>query len=351
MMNSLRSFRLSAFSRRGAVALAVCALGAGVAVAQVNFGPPPQAPEPTTPSGVTPSAAVSPDGRSPTTQRAPAAIPSAESVLQGLLQEKSAAEAPGVPAAPGKPGEAGAATRPGEPQVLREGQNIDLLTGRLKKNEATGAMEFVFSDENGKGPAYPPMGVVPSRQLAAMEDASEFGQSGMTFRIFAEVTQYRGKNYLYILKKPTQVAAPATMPGAENAAAARAAAMAAGPATQPAGAGAPGVPLIHTVAPNAPAGAGPREGQSIYNRVGRLVRDEKSGTEMFVLDSDGRQMYDPPMGLIPCRNLAVIEDATDHGARQTKFRVSGEVTQYRGKSYIYLKFVQAVRDLNQGLGG
>jgi len=30
--------------------------------------------------------------------------------------------------------------------------------------------------------------------------------------------------------------------------------------------------------------------------------------------------------------------------------VSGEVTTYRGKNYLYLKFVQQVRDLNGGIG-
>ena len=73
--------------------------------------------------------------------------------------------------------------------------------------------------------------------------------------------------------------------------------------------------------------------------------------ELFEFDSDGRQMADPPMGVIPCKYLGVMEDATGGGFRSVKFRVLGEVTQYRGKNYIYLRFVQAVRDLHQGLGG
>jgi hypothetical protein len=189
-------------------------------------------------------------------------------------------------------------------------------------------MLFVFDPKDT--PAYPPMGLIPSRRLAAMEDAAGFGEgragADMTFRITAEVTQYRGKNYLYVLPSGIPVPPPATPVK---------------PDTQP---------LVNPVAPNVPQTQPLSQGNIITNRMGRLVRDAKTGVELIAFDADGKQMVDPPMGVIPCKYLAVIEDATDNGNKPLKFRVSGEVTAYRGKNYLFLKFVQQVRELNGGIG-
>jgi hypothetical protein len=94
-----------------------------------------------------------------------------------------------------------------------------------------------------------------------------------------------------------------------------------------------------------------READTVEGRAGRLVRDVKSGEELIAFDSDGREMHDPPMGVIPCKALEVMEDATDGGIKPVKFRLSGEVTQYRGKNYLYVRAFQVVKDLGQGLGG
>ena len=61
-------------------------------------------------------------------------------------------------------------------------------------------------------------------------------------------------------------------------------------------------------------------------------------------------MLDPPMGVIPCQGLAVMEDQSDGASKPVKFKISAEITEYRGKNYLYPKFVQIVKDLNQGLG-
>ncbi len=107
------------------------------------------------------------------------------------------------------------------------------------------------------------------------------------------------------------------------------------------------MPQVAPVAPEVPTVMRLRERDSIYSRVGRLVKDEKTGIMLFDFDSDGQKMADPPLALIPCRYLAILENASEMGTRPLKFRISGEVTQYRGKNYLFLKFVQVVRDLNQ----
>jgi hypothetical protein len=119
--------------------------------------------------------------------------------------------------------------------------------------------------------------------------------------------------------------------------------------TQPAGTNV--VQQRDAVAPNEPAATRLAEGQTIYRRVGRLVKDDKTGSSLFVFDSDGKEMHDPPMGLVPCRLLAMMEDMSEYGAKAVKFRLSGEVTQYRGKNFVFPRNVSVVRDLNQGLGG
>ncbi len=257
-------------------------------------------------------------------------LPSHSSVLQQLLDSGSATGITEptiiVPAGPDL----------GANGLLREGQQISLRAGRLKKDE-NGHMVFVFDPKESS--AYPPMGVIPSRRLEAMEDAAGFAPgrtpNDMTFRIDAEVTEYRGKNYLYI--KPSAIPVPAPPPAALPGAAA--------PATVPAAA-----PLVNAAAPNVPAGSPLIEGSVISNRVGRLVRDPKTGVELIAFDADGRRMADPPMGVVPCKYLAVLEDAAQGGNKPVKFHLSGEVTTYRGKNYLYLKYVGVVLDLNQGIG-
>jgi hypothetical protein len=307
------------------IALAAGLVVAGGIQAQIDIAPPaptgsgggvPIAP----PAQGTPSASPSRPAAS-----APATLPSASSILQNMLNSTT------------QPGTAGSGDSaavaapqgplPGADGLLREGQQIDLRSGRLKKDEA-GNMIFIFDPK--ETPAYPPMGVIPSRRLAAMEDAAGFGEgrtpNDMAFRITAEVTQYRGKNYVYI--KPLGPPIPATNPA---------------PAAVP-------TPLVNPVAPNVPVAATLPQGSIVTNRVGRLVRDPKTGAKLIAFDSDNRAMADPPMGVVPCKYLAVLEDATDDGNKPLPFRLSGEVLTYRGKNYLYLKMVTRITDVKQGIG-
>ena len=107
------------------------------------------------------------------------------------------------------------------------------------------------------------------------------------------------------------------------------------------------LPAAPGVAPNQPPVLRLREGQNVWNRVGRLIKDEKTGQFLFAFESDGKEMKDPPIGLIPCRMLEAMEIASDNGSKAIKFKVSGELTEYRGKNFLYIRFMQSVRDLNQ----
>jgi len=296
-------------------AMGLSMLGAGVALAQMITLEPPT-PVASKPAPAAPAGAAAGAGT----------LPSAESVLQELLRQKNGE---GTATAPTSP--LAAATGPAldADGLLREGQVLDLRRGHLMK-DANGSMLFVFDPRDQ--PAYPPMGVVPTRHLAAMEDAAGFGAgrngSDMMFQISADITRYRGKNYLYL--EPTGMPLP--------------------PATTPAPPPASSAAPIQAAAPETAVVQQIPQGTLIWDRTGRLVRETKSGAEIFVLDSDGKQMLDPPMGVIPCTMLAVMEDATEGGVKPLRFKISGKVTEYRGKNFLYLKAMSVVKDLNRGIG-
>jgi hypothetical protein len=110
-------------------------------------------------------------------------------------------------------------------------------------------------------------------------------------------------------------------------------------------------PAVEGTAPNEPKATRLREGQWIWKRTGHLVKDDKTGTFLFAFDGDGKGMADPPMALVPSHMLMSMEDASEKGTRPVKFKVSGEVTEYRGKNFLYVREMQAVRDFNSGIGG
>ncbi|HVX83921.1 MAG TPA: hypothetical protein VH253_03820 [Phycisphaerae bacterium] len=153
----------------------------------------------------------------------------------------------------------------------------------------------------------------------------------------------------------TPPAPSATEPSAqsvlENLLSTRPSAAAPPPQTPPAGATSGADIQGNAVAPDEPTVKRKAEGDFVWRAVGRLTRDDKSGQWLFVFDSDGKNMQDPPMGVIPSHMLMEMQQASKNGTLPTKFRVSGEVTEYNGKNYLYVKDEQVVQDLNQGVGG
>jgi len=221
-----------------------------------------------------------------------------------------------------------------------------LRSGKLKKDEAGNSI-FVFDDR--QEPHYPPMQVFPSHRLERMEDvAFADGRTGADalFAINAEVTQYRGKNYLYVTENPFGMPTRAATTAASSSAPSSAAS---GPAATVPTASAK-VAFVDVPAPNTPVTVLLPETTIISGRDGRFVKDVKSGAELITFYSDGKKMFDPPMGLVPCKFLAYLEEQTEMGNKPIRFKVSGEVTLYRGKNYLYLRTAWEVKDLNQGIG-
>ena len=105
------------------------------------------------------------------------------------------------------------------------------------------------------------------------------------------------------------------------------------------------------VKPNAPLVTVMREGTPIVNRVGRLTLPGRganhSGQAEFTFLADGQALRDPPLVILPNLKLMAMEEAVRGQSRDLRFRVSGIVTEYRGRNYVLLEKVSVVGDVTQ----
>jgi hypothetical protein len=80
-----------------------------------------------------------------------------------------------------------------------------------------------------------------------------------------------------------------------------------------------------------------REGDWIRDKVGRLTKGSDGQSWEFTFDSDGRSMQDPPVVILPNLKLMQMENAVTGSNRDLKFRITGMVTEYKGRNYILLE--------------
>jgi hypothetical protein len=90
-----------------------------------------------------------------------------------------------------------------------------------------------------------------------------------------------------------------------------------------------------------------REGTPVINRVGRLTLGAAGTPSEFVFESDGQALRDPPLLLLPNLKLMIMEDVARGNTREPRFRVSGVVTEYRGRNYLLLEKVYVLTTPNQ----
>jgi hypothetical protein len=103
------------------------------------------------------------------------------------------------------------------------------------------------------------------------------------------------------------------------------------------------------VAPQAATQPLTREGTFVLDRVARLTPAAEGKGFELTFDSDGNTLGDPPMVLLPNRKLMQLEDRVKTSYRDLKLRVSGEVTEYRGRNYLLLQRWSVVPDSVQPL--
>jgi hypothetical protein len=235
-------------------------------------------------------------------------------------------------------------------RLLPEGTFLPSRRGRLV---SAGAHHVFVAAPPTDGQADPPLIVQPNEWLASMERQLAERGADTEFVVSGTVQSYRGRNYLLITAAPI-VSAPSAPSAAEPGAPP---AHAAPPTTiadaevekilaelRDAGGGggdrrstlplAP--PARREAAPGAPAAAGPRpallpEGTFLAARRGRLVRSA-AGEWLFVVDSGAEGVAEPPMLLLPCRNLAAMERLAEQRGDAVTFTVSGQVFVYRDRN-------------------
>lgn len=99
------------------------------------------------------------------------------------------------------------------------------------------------------------------------------------------------------------------------------------------------------VAPDTPPQRLIREGTYVINRLGRVrPRGDGEGLEfVFIADGEtGPSAVDPPMVLVPNLNLMAVESAV-RDEPDRRFRVTGRVTEYRGRNHLILEKVVVLR--------
>jgi len=73
----------------------------------------------------------------------------------------------------------------------------------------------------------------------------------------------------------------------------------------------------------------------VLDRVGRRNKTPDGQFE-FTFGSDGKNLQDPPMIILPNLALNRMESAMTGASRDLKFRISGQVTEYKGRNYILI---------------
>jgi hypothetical protein len=103
------------------------------------------------------------------------------------------------------------------------------------------------------------------------------------------------------------------------------------------------------VAPGAPALPLVREGTHLINRSGRLNHSTDGAQAYFTFDADGKTMKDAPMIILPNLKLLSMEGAVAQASKDVRFRISGTVTEYKGRNYILIDKAVVTADVDQGL--
>ncbi|HWB54531.1 MAG TPA: hypothetical protein VG722_10075 [Tepidisphaeraceae bacterium] len=103
------------------------------------------------------------------------------------------------------------------------------------------------------------------------------------------------------------------------------------------------------VASTQPADGGPqpstpilREGSYLVDRVGRLGHTADSQRPIFIFDPGDSPHGESSIAILPNLNLMLMENAVASDTHDIHFKITGMVTEYRGKNYVLLEKVLVV---------
>ena len=277
-------------------------------------------------------------------------------------------------------------------KLLQEGFRVSDLRGKLVRLPEN-TRWFLVSDagegdeQGGVAEALRvPLEVLPGRYLAAMRDVTGGAVDvSVTFRVWGQITTYRKRNYML----PTSVAtlsyfgevkgedrkAPKTLADLQKERVTKATedegeevkvdeaglteelreALLAIPRTLPLtvrneleeteGKEKRDGPREGEQEKKAQVATRRRDGDMVIDRVGRLRYDSEERRWLFVFEADGASVAEPPVRLHPSQLLEVMEKKVLATSQLMKFRVSGQITTYRGGEYMLVRKVLMVHDL------
>ncbi|HEX4125655.1 MAG TPA: hypothetical protein VHY37_13080 [Tepidisphaeraceae bacterium] len=360
---------------------AVLAAVAGLGVAQASAQATHKSTQPTTlPSDETPPGPSGMSAQEMLNQMLRADSGAGAKPLQPLPEgpnPNAAATAGSVttPILPGAARTSGApTTQPSAVAGLREGSYIVNRTGHLEREDGN-TLLILDPLPTDKHPIS--LLVLPNLKRLAMEQAVASTSRTLTFRnINGTVTEYHGKNWVLLTLDPSvdsypsnPMAPPSPPPQTPSPPTPAQPTRSMSPEDvlsnmlRPPASGGPGTVQslpspadgsgmnaatgVGAVAPNAPQLSLLREGTFIFDRVGRLTKSPDGSRSEFTFETDGRTMEDPPLILMPCVKTATMEVAVNATNQDLKFRVTGLVTEYRGRNYLLPDRVVVIPDATQ----
>ena len=304
----------------------------------------------------------------------PTSLP-ADAMLNQMLQPESASQPSAAHGQSPSMFPQGLGPKSTAGRLVREGSEIVDRTGILH-HASGGNGDQIFFPGDANTPALT-ITALPDLQLMSMENAQAETTRDLRFVVSGIVTEYKGKNYILLearpdesdrlmppsllVKHPSAASAPEVSPGSHAAGAQPALPaeqilnqmLVTSPKVAPVPRAATMAPMIdrttgdHAIAPGAPAILVRREGSQIIDRVGHLTHTPDGMQPQFSFDSDGSAMEDPPLIILPNLKLAIMENSVQAQNKDLRFRVTGMVTEYRGRNYILLQKAVVIPETTQ----
>ncbi len=228
------------------------------------------------------------------------------------------------------------------PPLLSDGLMLPDAAGTVTQDVNEGIWYFALRSDRLLGKTRIPAGtryeLLPGHALAALAADAE-KRSSATYRLWARVTHYRGRNYLYLTPSYFFPLADRTEPPA---------ATSPDMPRDPNQSDTVGIPadVVAMMEKQQAIASGPDgtgvvipEDELLLGRRG-ILRREGLRT-FFVLDALGQNVSQSRYLLLPSATRERMEKLQDQHADQLDFRVSGVLTQYRGQACLLLH--QAVR--------
>ena len=233
---------------------------------------------------------------------------------------------------------------------LRDGFTLTSTEGLLSKDVKTNKWFFSADEDISDGKAVVKAGrtieMLPSSTLEKMTADMEKDLS-IPVRLWARVTKYRGKNFLFAtyfvpMSETTEQPQPKPKPAEDKQDE---------PAIEPQEDSIIPADIMEKLRPKRVVNLAKLkkvvevEGDvTLANRTGFVAGDEEAKT--FKIDALGRNIEDISFELLPCETLEYTERKIAENDLRKRYKVAGIITKYKGRYYLLLQ--RAIRTYSHG---